>query len=120
MKTYRGYVENDRPHVTVRETKSPSVVVHHKKHSDAPLNWGVDAEAGRDLARSILLDAFGVTSCNDIECFCESKWVESVYDKFYEEVVGKFKAGEEWRITQYEVCDFSFNNSPRVLEEVSS
>lgn len=117
MKNYRGYVENERPHVTVRQTKGPSAVVHHKKHSDDILNWGADENIGKDLARSLLLDAFGVSTCNDIECFCESKWVEPVYEKFYTEVVSKFKTNEEWRMKQYEICDFAFESlSEQVLE----
>lgn len=109
MKTYRGYVEDGKARVTGRSTKSPWSIAHHKKHSDADLNWGTDENLGKDLARSILLDAFGVMTCNDIECFCESKWVEQVYEKFYTDVVSKLVANEEWRIKQSEVCDFAFD-----------
>lgn len=110
MRTYRGYFENDRPHVTVRDERRPMILAHHKRHSTEKLNWDINESLGKDLARSILLDAFGVTTCNDIECLCESEWVEPVYEKFYNEVVSKYKAKQEWRITQYEVCDFAFEH----------
>lgn len=110
VKTYRGYVEDGIPRVTVRDERRPVRLAHHRKfaQADAVLNWGDDEGLSRDLARSILLDAFGVTTCNDIECLCESKWVEPVYDQFNAEVVSKFKPNEEWRIKQYDVCDFAF------------
>lgn len=111
MKSYRGYVEEGRARVTGRATGSPWSIVHHKKYSDADLlNWGTDENLGKDLARSLLLDAFGLDSCNDIECFCENKWVEPTYEKFYAEVVSKLKEGEEWRMTQNQICDFAFDN----------
>lgn len=110
MKTYRGYFEEGRARITGRSNKSPWNLAHHKKHSDADLLWKTEDEnIGKDLARSILLDAFGIMTCNDIECFCESKWVESVYEKFYTEVISDLKTKEEWRIKQVEVCDFAFD-----------
>lgn len=110
MRTYRGYFENDIPRVTVRDERRPVVLTHHKRYSSNPLNWNDDADLGKDLARSILLDAFGITTCNDIECVCESKWVESVYEKFYEEIIRNLKPKNEWRMTQYSICDFAFEH----------
>jgi len=69
--------------------------------------WGANLPESADLARSILLDTFGHTTCETEFCQCDSDWVDPYYGEFAEEYVQKFE--EEWKVSQLDIADWVFD-----------
>lgn len=113
MRTYFGHAptEERASVVFVRDVRGPKPLVHHIRHSPTGFNWGEGGEGPADLARSILFDSFGIYECpaSPEECQCESLWVEPTYQAFKSDVVSKLEAGEDWKLLQQDVTDWTFD-----------
>ena len=111
MRTYYGYSPmNVRGQEVMVRYKTLQKLPHHVRHADS-FTWGYGGSGPRELARCILLDAFGISSCpdNPNECRCTSKWVEPAFAAFAENFLAKYSEDEDWKISQRDVVDWVFD-----------
>lgn len=115
LKTYQGTApKKDRKlSVLVLATgnRNPRKLTHHYRHSKDGFNWGYDQHGPSELARSLLLDAFGVEECpsSPDKCKCDSGWVEPTYHAFKSDVITKMARDEDWHLDQVTVCEWVFD-----------
>lgn len=113
MKAYNGNASTkDRPlSVTVRDEKGAKILAHHLRHSPTGYNWGYGGSGPSELARCILLNAFGTDVCPDApqECRCENSWTEASYPAFRDSVIAGLKQDEDWKLHQEWIMDWVFD-----------
>lgn len=112
VKSYHGYAGNDvhKPLIMVR-TRTLTTLDHHVRHSPDGFNWGYAGSGPADLARSILLDAFGFKPCASYpkECACKAKWVEPCYQEFKDVFIAPLKQDTDWKLEQAPIMDWVFD-----------
>lgn len=112
LRTYFGRMpQNGRgKEVQVRES-SLQTLVHHVRHSPTGFEWGSAGAGPSDLARSILLDAFGTRECptRPERCECESDWVEPAYGEFRDLVIANLDKDQDWKLQQGWIIDWVFD-----------
>jgi hypothetical protein len=127
MKTYYGVPkESGGGIVTVRDKGGHSTfLAHHVRHSPDGFNWGYGGSGPIELARCLLLDAFGTTRCPSYpeQCRCGNEWAEANYQGFALDVLSKMEQSEDWKLGQLTVCEWVFDNKVAptidgVVEEV--
>lgn len=97
------------------------VLTHHFRHNPDGFAWGDDGLASTELARSLLLDAFGHRTCPAFPHLCQcteqdpsdldshKAWVEAIYGDFCDKVIAELPQGEDWKLTQLAVMDWAFD-----------
>lgn len=114
MRTYYGHAATEERPATVfaRDDRGPKPLAHHLRHSPTGFNWGYGGSGPAELARCILLDAFGVRECpaaDGDECQCASSWVEPSYQAFKSDTIAKLVQDEDWKLLQQDVIDWDFD-----------
>ena len=121
LKTYYGHVPtgDHSLYVTVRDHKKGlKALSHHLRYSPTGYNWGYGGSGPSELARCILLDAFGVDDCPDTpnECRCDNNWAESSYPAFRDSVISDLKQEEDWKLYQDWILDWVFDHLSESVE----
>jgi hypothetical protein len=114
LKTYHGLILGDNKTVSVRVRTNGGDsrhLAHHVRHSPDGFSWGYGGSGPAELARCILLDAFGVLSCPDSpnDCQCENRWVDSSYQSFKAETIADLDRDKEWKLGQLDILDWVFD-----------
>lgn len=112
LKTYHGSVatKNYSAMVNVR-TDRLKKLTHHVIFSPDGFSWGGDSLGSTELARCILLDAFGAEQCPSLPepCLCEIGWVDEAYTAFNDEVISKLDGKQDWKLDQVFVVDWTLD-----------
>lgn len=112
LKTYHGSVatKDFKPMVNVR-TDRLKKLAHHVIFSPNGFSWGEDSLGSTELARCILLDAFGIEQCPDSPepCSCDVGWVQESYAAFSDEIIAKLDEKQDWKLDQVFVVDWTFD-----------
>lgn len=122
MKSYYGHAatEASPASVTVREgNQRARMLAHHNRHSPTGFEWGYSGQGPSDLARCILLDAFGTGPCPAVEpavCSCENVWVDTSYPAFRDAVIANRTQDDDFRLDQTWVIDWVFDYIKATLE----
>jgi hypothetical protein len=97
------YEGTPRGHVQVVDANERGTIVeplrHVRKHSPDGFAWGYEGSGPAELARCLLIDAFGVT----VDDYGDAPIVDRAYQDFKREVVAGWDIDEPWSITRDEV-----------------
>jgi len=113
MKLYTGLNAKGAwtTHVTVR-TPGIKEIPMLAKHFKGDFQWGIECNESKELAKSLLLDAFGTTTCRLKKCKCQNDWITTNHiDSFHEKIVMEWISDETFKITQGAICDFVFDTT---------
>jgi hypothetical protein len=111
MKSYYGNASTEERESSVMvRTDRLKKLTHHLRHSPG-FDWGYAGAPPKELARCILMDAFGIVECPDApqNCQCENDWVESTYRAFKDEVVSRLEKNKDWKLEQKDIVDWVFD-----------
>ena len=113
LKTYYGVTkEGGGGIVSIRNKGRHSPLTHHVRYSPDGLNWGHGGPGSNELARCLLLDAFGTTGCLDSPgpCGCSNEWAEANYLAFSNDIISKLEKDKDWKLEQLQICEWVFDN----------
>lgn len=118
LKTYSGVAATPERKMTVlvrdgggKHSGHQRKLAHHYVFSKDGFNWGFDKYGPSELARSLLLDAFGQEDCPSFpeKCQCISTWVEPTYEAFKSDIITKMERDQDWKLEQLTVCEWVFD-----------
>ena len=91
MKTYHGKRHNESEvSVWIEEDGTTRALEHHVRHSPSGFNWGYAGSGPSELARCLIMDAFGADP------------QPAVYMKFKDEVIAPLE-DDEWSMTELDI-----------------
>jgi hypothetical protein len=113
-KEYYGVPASEGHNVNVtwrlRGSRPLPIAKHLTKTVDPVFDWGHEGASAKNLARSLLLNAFGtLTECKRKVCKCANDWVDTgTVDYITKEVVATLRQGDTFKINQMILCDTVF------------
>lgn len=121
MKVYCGNPTKDGVLVTVRVESHSEVLPRHRLN-DETYSWGTEANGSLELARCLLLHAFGSKGCPTAPetCTCANQWADDFYGAFCADIIAKFSPADEWKLTQTQVCNYAFDQREKIAKHIQA